>query len=211
MIFVVCTESKIDNHELVKQAMNLTRKKFNFFERQTYMKALDDSKRGEIFTSLDTTRPLARLKPNEKLYVVGHGGGRDNPLLSGLKPMELANLLISHGLMPSTRGLRINLVCCHSGYKRSALRLSYAEQLYSILYNSIHELDRHHLEKEESLFKIKAPQSLIGFRSFDGKAIGIKSEDYDTYHHVKEHVPDKLDTWLKEHVIELSGTHYQRL
>ena len=211
MIFVVCTGSEIDNEALVNQAESLKSKKFSFFERKKYNKTLDDSKRGDIFTSLDKTRPIARLKSNEKLYIVGHSGGRDNPLLSGLKPIELANLLLSHGLVPATRGLRINLVCCHSGYKCSPFSLSYAEQLHSILLNSIHELLRHHMEKEQSIFTLKAPQNLIGFRSFDGKAIGIKPEDYEAYHYIEEHSPDELDTWLKEHVIELPSTHYQRL
>ena len=210
MIFIICTGNKIDNEALVKQAADLTRKKFSFFERRTYYKSLSDSKRGEIFTSIDTTRPISRLKPDETLYVVGHGDP-DVPRLSGLKPRDLADLLKSHGLNPNTRNLKINLVCCHSGHKTNRLSLSYAEQLYFILLDSIHELVRHHMEKEGSLLKLKAPKNLIGFRQTDGKAIGIKPKDYEAYRYTEAHSPDQLDNWLKEHVTELSSIDYQLL
>ena len=208
MIFLVYVDNEIDNHELLKQSAALTCKKFNFFERRTYGRSLEESKRGKIFTTKDSMRPISHLQSNETLYVVGHGD-REKTLLSGLSPLELADLLQSHGLNLHTKYLKIHLVCCHSGHKKSGLHLSFAEQLYLILLGTINPLDKHHMEKEGSLLRMKAPKNLIGFRPQDGIAIGIKPKDYEEYQQTKAQSPTQLDEWLKEHVTALSCSDFQ--
>lgn len=210
MIFLVYTANQVDNEALLKQANDLTHKKYTFLERKIYRKSLFESKRGDIVTTDDKSKPISKLKAYETLYVVGHGD-RDNPVLSGLSPKKLADLLQSHGLNPRIKHLKINLVCCHSGHKPNMMTPSFAQLFYSELLNEIHELDRHNMEKEGSLFTVKAPKHVIGFRLYDGKTVGLKPEDYPGYQHTKEQSPSQLNEWINKNTTELSKTDFQLL
>ena len=210
MIFLVNTSNKADNKVLLQQADDLTHKKYSLFERRKLHKSALDSKRGDIITTDDKCKPIAKLKPNETLYVVGHGD-RENPVLSELNPQQLANLLQAYGLNPRTKHLKIILVCCHSGHKLNMLKPSFGELFYSALINEIHELDRHHMKKEGSLLTVKAPKHVIGFRRVDGKAVGVKVKDFQAYEQTKEQFPDQLDEWVEQNASELSKTDFQLL
>lgn len=210
MIFLVYTANQVDNKALLKQANDLTHKKYTALERKIYHKSMFESKRGDIVTSDDKSKSISKLKANETLYVVGHGD-RDNPVLSGLSPKELADLLQSHGLNSRIKHLKINLVCCHNGHKSNMMTPSFAQLFYSVLLNGIHELDRHHMEKEGSLFTVKAPKHVIGFKLFDGKTVGLKPKDYPVYQHIKEQSPSQLNEWLNQNTSELSKTDFQLL
>lgn len=206
MIFVVYTANEVDNKILLKQSKDLTNKKYTFLERKTYNKSLSENKRGDIVTTDDKNKPLSRLKSNETLYIVGHGD-RANPKLSDLSPKELADLVQAYGLNPRIKHLKISLVCCHSGHQINISTPSYAQQFYSALLNEIHEIHRHHMDKENSLLRVKAPKHVIGFGLF-GKAVGLKPEQYQEYDKIKKQSPSQLDEWLHQNKSELSKTDF---
>ncbi len=212
MIFIVYTANQEDNEALLNQANDLTYKKYSFSERQRYHKSVFDNKRGNIVTSEQTCRPISRLLANETLYVVGHGN-RDAPALSGFDPKELSNLLQGCGLNPRIKHLKIKLICCHSGHKPHVMMPSFAQMFYFELLKVVHPLDLAHREKEGSLFTVKAPKHVIGFRIFDGKAIGLKPEQYAGYQRIKEASQSQLEDWdwLNENASPLSKTDYQIL
>ena len=201
----------MENAALYSQAQDLTiSRQLTFFGSQSSGSHFRSNPRGSIFTTEDSTKPILNLKPNETLYVVGHGN-RETPFLSGYNPHELADILRYHGLCPGIKNLKIQLVCCHSGHKPDRFTLSFAEELYFMLLKDIHPMERYHMEKEGSTLSLKAPKHVIGFRKTDGKEIGLKPRDYDAYQRIKDESPEQLDVWLNQQADELTAEDFQCL
>jgi len=205
MIFLVLTSDKVYNDTLQLEALSLTRERHTYTDTLRFING-PVPRKGEIVDSLQSDKPLSRLRFGETLYVVGHGA-KDSLTLSELDPKQLLNHLLASGLKPFLKNLDIVLVSCHAGNKENNLERSFAETFYDLLLDTIPEIEVHHREKEGSLPSVKAPKHIIGFREYDGKAVGIKSIHYETY--AKEKKSNTLDTWLPKHTNLLREDDFQ--
>ncbi len=209
MIYLVLSDNKAYNQELVMEAHFLTRVLHPYSQRLRFSCATSAEK-SKLYTTLSEGAPLSDLRLGETLYVVGHGD-RETGLLSGLTPRELLESMVSSGLYTTQKHLKICLVGCHTGHKPDVFRLSFAEGLYQLLLADLPELELYHRSKEGSLPFIRAPKHILGYRTTDGLPIGIKKEDYALYASKKSEGSETFESWRTEHTEVLEEEDFQTL
>ena len=86
---------------------------------------------------------MQNLKSGEVFFIVGHGN-RQQPSLSDLNAKQLLDCLKLSGFNPYLKSLKIQLICCHAGYKKNRLTKRFAELFFDELLDCLNDA-RHRL------------------------------------------------------------------